>query len=317
MSLEQYIQSARQIKKRTYVPSSLPTVNALIQELDSPEKGFRTGRMLDIVGMESSGKTLLALDLVANAQKAGLKVAWADVERQFVPEWAARQGVDLDNLTMIYADTAENNLAVVEKLSRQGYGFIVIDSIPALVPKSHNEESIDDADVDPDYEKNKKMAALGTLLGDFTKRMVPIIDYWNTTLVFINQFRANMSTMARSERKPYGPYTYKHNLTWRLEIARVDNFDGGVTIECKITKNRLGVERKIGKYNIIYGKGLDIESDMLAHAVLAGIVKQTGKGRYEWTNPATGEIIKAHGGKQAAANFDFASIRKQLDHAME
>lgn len=310
MSLEKFIKSARYSPERIYIPSSLPTINALIQDVSTPRKGLRSGRMYDIVGQKSTGKTLLAYDFIKNAQAQGLKVAYADVERTFVPEWAEKNGVNLDTLTMIYADTAENNLAVVEHLTRQGYGLIVIDSVPALMPKIHNDDELDDPNAEPDYDKNKKIAALGSLLGGFVKRMIPILDYWNTTLLFINQYRANMSTMARTDKKAYEPFEYGYYLTGRLELAYLGAFEGGMDMRATVTKHKLGTLKQVGEYKIIYETGLGVEYDLLAHAVRKGIVTVPKKNYYEYAG------VKAHGEKQAVAKLDFEVIKGELD-AME
>jgi RecA/RadA recombinase len=316
MSLDQYIRSAREESTRRYIPSSLPTVNTLIQDISTNEKGLRSGRFYDIVGPKSTGKTLLAYDFIKNAQRLGIITAYADIERTFVPYWAALQGVDIDMLDMVHADTAEKNLEVIEYLSRHGYGLIVIDSLPALQPKILNDNDSDDADATIDYDKPKKIAALGSLVNDFVKRMIPIIDYWNTTLLFINQYRANFSTMSRSDKKPYEPWAYGYYLTGRLELANTANSEGVSEIQATITKHKLGIKQRVGKYNIIYGQGLDIGSDIIAHALLAGIVKEPKKSRFEWLNPETGELLKAHGAKQASQTFDIDRIKGQLN-AME
>ena len=299
--LDRFMQSASIEPDRVFIPFSLPSLNAA---LDST-RGLQCGRMCEIVGTESTGKSTLALDLIKNAQALGMPCHYADVERTFDRTYAETLGVDCSSLQIIRADTAENTLSVVEQVARQGSKLVIIDSITFLVPQSHNESSVEDEDALPDYTKSKKMAALGTLLTDFCKRMTPIADYHNTLIIFINQYRANFSTLSRIEKKPYGPYAYKHALTWRLELARVENKDSKTTVECKITKNKLGRERGITKYDIIYGEGLDIKGDILTCAINAGIVEQ--KGAHFYYNGS-----RAHGEKQAKELFDFNELRTRL-----
>ena len=306
-SHDDFIQSAEYEPERFFVPSSLLSINDAIND----RRGFQSGRMLELVGDESTGKSTLALDLIANTQKLfPSECIYVDVERSFDIKYARSLGVELSTLKIVRADSAESSLETAEILSRRGAKIIVIDSVSFLVPRSHNEYDAGDTDVELDYEKSKKIAALGTLLGDWVKKMVPVIDYHNTLLVFINQYRSNFSTMARVEKKPYGPRTYRHALTWRLELARVSNEDKRTTVHAKCTKNRLGAERGMAKYDIIYGKGLDIKGDLLKYAVEAGIVTKSGAWYYFDKDLPT--QIRAQGLENATELFDFDLIRKRL-----
>jgi len=309
--LDKFIRSASFVPERHYITSSLLSLNAIINNSVGPQ-GFQSGRSLDIVGTMSTGKSTLALDLIAQAQRQGLLCAYADVERAFDARYAQVCGVDIDKLQLIVADTAENNLSTVEKLARTGTKLIVIDSITALIPQAHSEESPEDENHSSEYyEKNRKIAALGSMLGDWVKRMVPIIDYHNVTLVYINQFRANFSTMSRVEKKPYGPNAYHHYLTWRVELARVENAEDRTTVEAKCTKNRLGTERRVCRYGIIYGQGLDVNGDTLVHAIRAGIVEKSGKWYYY--HKGAKDEIKDQGEANAVAKFPMKDIRAQLE----
>ena len=306
-SHDDFIQSAEYEPERFFVPSSLLSVNDAIND----KRGFQSGRMVELVGDESTGKSTLALDLIANTQKLFPdECIYVDVERSFDVKYARSLGVNLSTLKIVRADSAESSLETAEILSRRGAKIIVIDSVSFLVPRSHNEYDAEDTDVELDYEKSKKIAALGTLLGDWVKKMVPVIDYHNTLLVFINQYRSNFSTMARVEKKPYGPRTYRHALTWRLELARVSNEDKRTTVHAKCTKNRLGAERGMAKYDIIYGKGLDIKGDLLKYAVDAGIVTKSGAWYYYDKDLPT--QVRAQGLENATELFDYDLIRKKL-----
>ena len=306
-SHDDFIQSAEYEPERFFVPSSLLSVNDAIND----KRGFQSGRMVELVGDESTGKSTLALDLIANTQKLFPdECIYVDVERSFDVKYARSLGVNLSTLKIVRADSAESSLETAEILSRRGAKIIVIDSVSFLVPRSHNEYDAEDTDVELDYEKSKKIAALGTLLGDWVKKMVPVIDYHNTLLVFINQYRSNFSTMARVEKKPYGPRTYRHALTWRLELARVSNEDKRTTVHAKCTKNRLGAERGMAKYDIIYGKGLDVKGDLLKYAVEAGIVTKSGAWYYIDKDLPT--QVRAQGLENATELFDYDLIRKKL-----
>jgi len=309
--LDKFIRSASFVPERHYITSSLLSLNAIINNSVGPQ-GFQSGRSLDIVGTMSTGKSTLALDLIAQAQRQGLLCAYADVERSFDAYYAQVCGVDIDKLQLIVADTAENNLSRVEKLARSGTKLIVIDSVTSLIPQIHSQESPEDENYSNEYyEKNMKIAALGSMLGDWVKRMVPIIDYHNVTLVYINQFRSNFSTISRVEKKPYGPNAYHHYLTWRIELARVENAEDRTTVEAKCTKNRLGIERRVCRYGIRYGQGLDVNGDTLVHAIRAGIVEKGGAWYYY--HKGAKDEIKAQGEANAVAKFPIANIRAQLE----
>lgn len=307
-SHDDFIQSAEYEPERFFVPSSLLSINDAIGNW----RGFQSGRMLELVGDESTGKSTLALDLIANTQRLfpGSLCAYADVERSFDVQYARKLGVNTATLKIIRADSAESSLETAEIVCRRGAKIIVIDSVSFLVPRSHNEYDAEETEVEPDYEKSKKIAALGTIIGDWCKRMVPIIDYHNTLLVFINQYRSNFSTMSRVEKKPYGPRTYRHALTWRLELARVLNKDTRTNVQAKCTKNRLAGERGMAEYDIVYGKGLDINGDLLKHAVNAGIVTKSGAWYYIDKDLPT--QVRAQGLENATETFDFDLIRKKL-----
>jgi recombination protein RecA len=290
-SLDRFIQSASYEPERHYIPCSLPSVNNAID----CKQGFRSGRILEIVGLYSTGKTTLALDLIKNAQALGKKALFVDVERTFDNEYAQSCGVSLEQLDILRADTAENTLTLIERGASE-YGIIVLDSLPALVPKE---------ELDKDYNDNAKMAAVGSLLTRFYKRIVPLVDSENILLVTLNQYRANFSTISRVEKKPYGANASHHAITWRLELARVKNEEDTATVQAKITKNKLGKERGMAEYDIIYGKGLDIKGDILTNAVRQGIVTQKGAW-YVW-----GEV-KAQGADKAKELFDFDTLKAQL-----
>ena len=301
-SLEMFIQSASEPTERFYIPFSLPSLNT---EVIKNPKGFQTGRMVELVGMPSSGKSTLALDLICNAQRLGFPVHYADVERSLDIEYAATIGVDVDTLQVIRAETAEQTLALVEYVVRNGTRLVIIDSVSFLIPEAHLDQGIKEDEM-PDYEKALRVASLGSLLGTFVKRMTPILDYHNALLVFINQYRANFSTMSRVEKKPYGPWAYQHGLTWRLELAAVETKEDRKIIEVKNTKNRLGKERGMTRIKIEYGMGADVAADILTCAVQRGIVTANGSHFYYGDQ-------KAHGEKNAKALFDMEALRRELE----
>lgn len=296
-NLDRFIRSASYEPERFYIPSSLLSLNLAIDNIN----GFQSGRILEIVGAYSTGKTTLALDLIKNAQSQNKKVLFADIERTFDRTYAAQCGVDVSLLDTLYADTAENNLTVIEQ-SAERYDVIVLDSLPALIPAE---------ELDKTYNDPAKMASSAGLLTRFYRRIVPIIDTHNTLLVLLNQMRANISTLSRIERKPYGPYAASHALTWRVELARTANEEQRAPVQAKVTKNKLGKERGLAQFDILYGKGLDIEKDILTKAVQSGIVSVSKNGWYTWHEQ------KAHGDENALQLFDMTIVRNEVISALE
>jgi recombination protein RecA len=264
--LDRFIQSASFVPERTFIPSSLPSINLAIDNI----KGFQVGRLLELVGMYSTGKTTLGNDLIKNAQLQGLRTLFVDIECTFDLDYAITCGVNPSMLDVMHADTAENTLTLTEQ-NVSNYGIIVLDSLPALLPKEELEKT---------YDENAKMAAVAGLLTRFYKRIVPLAYANNCLVVLLNQYRANFSPMARTDRKPYGPYSASHAITWRLELAREKNEDGIATIAVKVTKNKLGSERGLAKYGLLAGGGLDIAGDVLTLAAQHDIVEKSGAWYY-------------------------------------
>lgn len=294
--LDRFIHSAEYEPERFYIPSSLISVNLAIDSA----KGFKSGRIVELVGAFSTGKTTLANDLIKNAQAMGKKALFVDIERTFDRNYARICGVDTTQLDIMAADTAEQTLTLTEQKA-ESYGIIVLDSLPALLPKEELEKN---------YDESAKMAAVAGLLTRFYKRIVPIIDNSNTLLVLLNQFRASFSTMSRVEKKPYGPHSANHAISWRLELARKSNEDNYTTVQMKVTKNKLGKERRIVEYDMIYAGGLDIKGDILTNAVRYGIVDKRGAWYY-WNE------LKAQGAENAKLLFDFDTLRSLVNDKLE
>lgn len=294
-NLDRFIHSASYEPERYFIPSSLISVNQAIGN----RQGFQSGRLLEIVGAYSTGKTTLANDLIKNAQEKNIRALFVDIERTYDKSYAVKCGIDLAQLDIMTADTAENTLTLTEQ-STEKYGIIVLDSLPALLPKEELEKN---------YDESAKMAAVAGLLTRFYKRIVPLADTHNCLIILLNQYRANFSTMSRVEKKPYGPYSANHAITWRLELARIKNEEDTTTVQCKVTKNKLGKERQICEYDIIYGEGLDIKGDILTKAVEYDIVEKRGAWFY-WS--VDGKEYKAQGADKAKQLFDFDLLKKEV-----
>lgn len=293
--LADFIMAASQPRERFYIPFSLPSLNRIIGNKD----GLMSGRILELVGGESTGKSTLALDLIKNAQRLNKTCLYVDLERTFHAPYAQACGVDIHTLHIAYPDTAENTLTLIER-SAANYDLIILDSIPVLLPKDELEK---------DYNDSAKMAAAAGLLTRFFKRAVPLLDTHNTLFVTINQYRANISTMARVDKKPYGPHQLRHALTWRVELARGVREESRVPIIAKVTKNKLAPEQRVCEYNLVYGAGLDVARDILARAIEYNIIEKSGT----WY---TYSGLRAQGLEKASIVFPLEELWKKLYEVM-
>lgn len=267
MSLDKYksfIKSASAVSAMKFFPFSLLSLNLAIGDV----RGIRGGRLIQLIGNPSSGKSTLALDLIANAQKAGVKCAYVDFERTFDPEYSKVLGVDLDNLQMVKPDFAEQGLEITELLIKEGgVQLVVIDSIPAAVPSTESEKG---------YGDSEKMAVAAGYITRFCRRVVPIVDNYNALIVVLNQYRANISTLARSESKPYGPRALGYASSLIIELSRIKNEDLKTIVQAKATKNKMAPERKLSEFTLVYGQGPDYKLDVITLAEQYGIVTKRG-----------------------------------------
>lgn len=296
MSLDKYkafIKAASTVNSMQHFPFSLMSLNLAIGDI----QGIRGGRVVQIIGNPSSGKSTLALDLIANAQKNGLNCAYVDFERTFDPKYSRVVGVDLDKLQMVKPDFAEQGLEITELLIKEGnVKLVVIDSIPAAVPSTESEKGYNDAE---------KMAVAAGYITRFCRRIVPIVDNYNALVVILNQYRANISTLARSESKPYGPRALGYASSLIIELTRVKNEDLKTIVQARATKNKLAPERKVAEFTLTYGKGPEVETDLMLLAEQYGIVTKRGA----WYN--YGEL-KAQGVDNAKLVFPLEEIRQKL-----
>jgi recombination protein RecA len=231
-------------------------------------RGIKAGRIVQLIGNPSSGKSTLALDLIANAQRQGLQCAYVDFERTFDAGYSETLGVNLDSLRMVKPDFAEQGLEITELLVKEGnIQLVVIDSIPAAVPSSESEKGYNDAE---------KMAVAAGYITRFCRRVVPIVDNYNAIVLILNQYRANISTLARSESKPYGPRALGYASSLIIELTRVKNEELKTIVQARVTKNKLAPERKMSEFTLVYGTGPEVAVDLLTLAEQYGIVIKRG-----------------------------------------
>ena len=234
--------------------------------------GYPKGRIIEIFGPESSGKTTLALHAIAECQKQGGRAAFVDAEHAIDPVYAKNLGVDVDELILSQPDNGEQALEIVEMLASSGaISLIIVDSVAALVPQAELDGEMGDSSV----------GLQARLMSKAMRKLAGVLNKQNCAVIFINQLREKVGVMYGNPETTSGGRALKFYASIRIDIRRTEALKTGSdivgnTVKVKIVKNKVSPPFKTCELDIIYGQGISKESEILDKAVELGLIKKSG-----------------------------------------
>src|SRR5438876_1466362 len=292
--------------KEAIVPVSVISTGSIAVHAALGIGGFPRGRVCEIYGPESSGKTTIALQVVAQAQKNGGMAAFIDVEHALDPTYARKLGVDVDNLLVSQPDNGEQALEIAETLIRSGgVDVVVVDSVAALVPKAELEGEMGEP----------QMGLQARLMSQALRKLTAIVSKSRTCLIFINQIREKIGVMFGNPETTTGGRALKFYASMRVDIRRIqaikeaDKVVGSRT-RAKVVKNKVAAPFREAEFDIVYGEGISREGDLIDLGVDKGLIEKSGT----WLSFG-GERLGQ--GRENARIFlkENTDIREKLEHA--
>ncbi len=294
--------SVMRLGEETRVPVEIIPTGSIALDVALGLGGLPRGRIVEIYGPESSGKTTVALHAVANAQKAGGIAAFIDAEHALDPDYAKKLGVDTDALLVSQPDTGEQALEIMDMLIRSGaIDIVVVDSVAALVPKAEIEGEMGDSHV----------GLQARLMSQALRKITGALNQAKTTAIFTNQLREKVGVMFGSPETTSGGKALKFYASVRLDVRRIETLKDGTDAvgnrtRVKVVKNKMSPPFKVAEFDILYGVGISREGSLIDLGVEQGIVRKSGAW-YTYEGDQLGQ------GKENARNF----LRENPDIANE